>query len=299
METIKDLNSILAFNKVSELLSFSKAAKELGVSKAYISKLIQKLEDELGQKLLHRSTRFVKLTLIGEEFYETSKVAIESLEIVKSQLLESAQTPHGLLRISVAGAFGEEYITPIVAKLLKEYPLLKIELIFNEKIVNLVEENFDLAIRVGQLSDSNLLAKKIAHRKEFICGSKEYLHEYGTPKKIEDLKSHNCLLGNTDYWTFNEKNQVNSIKITSRFRSNNGRSLLNAALNGLGLCRLPEIYVKKYIDSGELIPVLENQMMMEIPIWAIYQTRKNQSINIRVFLNALSSSYSSDNNDLI
>lgn len=286
METIKELSSILAFTKVAAARSYSKAAKDLGVSKSHLSKLIQSLEDDIGQKLLNRSTRIVKLTIVGEEFYNISKNAIADLEIAKIKLQETSLSPHGILRISVAGAFGEEYITPISALLLKQYPHLNIELNFNEKFVNLVEENFDIAIRVGNLNDSTLIAKKISTRKEYICASPEYFKLKGRPETPEELKNYECLVGSNSYWEF--KNNFGSIKINGRFKSNNGRAILNATLEGLGISRLPEIYVKKYLDLKQLESVLDQYTSEEVPIWAIYPSKKNQSINVRVFLDAIS-----------
>jgi DNA-binding transcriptional LysR family regulator len=288
MKTIKELSAILAFTKVANAQSYSKAAKELKVSKSHLSKLIQSLEDQLGQKLLNRSTRLVKLTLLGEEFYNTAKEAITSLEIAKTQLQDSSLSPHGLLRVSVAGAFGEEYIAPIAADLLKKHPHLSIELNFDEKVVSLVKENYDIAIRVGNLNDSTLIAKKIAQRKEYICATPEYLKIHGHPKHPEELKTHTCLITNNDTWQFKDK--IDSVKVSGTFKSNNARATLNAGLCSLGKFKLPEIYIKKHLDSNKLESLLESFMTQEIPIWAIYPTRKNQSTNLRVFLEAISNS---------
>ncbi|EQC50192.1 LysR substrate-binding domain protein [Bacteriovorax sp. BSW11_IV] len=292
METIKGFGHTYVFVKVAQYLSYSKAAKELGVSKAHLSKSIQQLENEIGQKLLNRSTRLVKLTLEGEKFFETCLEAVSAIENAKNNIKESINYPQGLLRITAAGAFAEEYLTPVASSLLAKYPKLKIELSFSEKIVNLVEENFDMAIRVGHLVDSSMIAKRISTRKEYICATKKYLSKNGTPKTPNELKDHNCLAGNNGQWVFKEKTKQYSIKINGNFTSNNARALLNAALQNTGIVRLPEVYVRSYIDSKKLVPILTNYMTTEVPIWAIYPSTKKKSTNVAFFLEELEQSLS-------
>lgn len=289
METIKSLNGLLAFVKVSEFRSFSVAARELNVSKAYLSKLIQNHENEVGQKLLHRTTRMVKLTLEGEKYFEVCAQAIAKISAAHQDLKATSETPRGLLRITTAGAFAEEVIAPLAAKLAKQYPALTIEISFNERIVDLVAENFDLGIRVGQLEDSTLIAKRISTRREHLCATPEYLAARGIPKTPADLRDHNCLKGASQEWWFSHKDGQNSQAVKGNFISNNARALLKATLAGVGICRLPTIYVKPYLERGELVPLLESYVPQEIPIWAIYPSKKNQSYNARLFLQELSS----------
>lgn len=287
METIKGFGHVLAFVKVAQNQSFSKAAKELATSKANLSKSIQQLESDLGQKLLNRSTRLVKLTAQGEKFFEICLDAVSSVESAKSSLKESTNQPRGLLRITAAGAFAEEYISPIAAELIQKFPQLKIEIAFSEKIINLVEENFDLGIRVGHLVDSTMIAKRIATRKEYICATPSYLKKSGIPKTPKDLKNHNCLVGNNDQWIFKEKSKQYSVKVKGNFISNNARALLKTSLCNLGLTRLPEVYVRPFLENKKLTQVLSNYMPEEVPIWAIYPSTKKKSINVSVFLQEL------------
>ncbi|EQC45302.1 LysR family transcriptional regulator [Bacteriovorax sp. Seq25_V] len=284
METIKNLGNIVAFTNVARFESFSLAAKEMGVSKSHLSKSVASLENELGQKLFQRSTRIVKLTAEGEKFYETCHEALKSVALAKENILNTSDTPQGLLRVTMAGVFAEEYIAPVAAKLAKLYPNLTIELSFNEKLVNLVKENFDLGIRFGKLEDSTLIARKIASRKEYICGSKEYFENHEIPKHPKELKLHQCVIGNNDLWMFRERSEQFSVKVKGNYKSNNGRALLKGALHGAGLARLPSVYVLDHLKNGELISVLDNYMLEEVPIWAIYPSKKNQSINVRVFI---------------
>ncbi len=284
METIKNISNIVAFTNVARFESFSLAAKEMGVSKSHLSKSVASLENELGQKLFQRSTRIVKLTIEGEKFYDTCHEALKSVAIAKENILSASDKPQGLLRVTMAGVFAEEYIAPVAARLAKLYPNLTIELSFNEKLINLVKDNFDLGIRFGKLEDSTLIARKLATRKEYICGSKDYFQENAIPKHPKELKLHQCIIGNNDTWMFREKNEQFSVKVKGNYKSNNGRALLKGALHGAGLTRLPSVYVLDHLKSGELISVLDNFMLEEVPIWAIYPSKKNQSINVRIFI---------------
>lgn len=287
METISNLNSLSAFVQVAQHSSFSAAAKKMHVSKAYLSKMIQSLELELGQKLFHRTTRIVKLTKEGEVFFDHCHEALQKIQQAKKNLTQTEQIPRGNLKITLAGVFGEEYITPLALNLMKIYPELSVELSFSEKIVNLEAEDFDLAIRVGTLNDSQIKAVKIAVRKEYICATKSYLDQFGIPKKPEELRAHQCILGNNDQWSFQDKKKQKSIKVTGKIRSNNGRVMLNAVRQGLGIAKLPGVYVKDLIDKGELIPLLQDYLPHEIPIWAIIPTHKKEALRTQVFLKEL------------
>lgn len=287
METIKNLSNIIAFTNVARFESFSLAAKKMGVSKSHISKSIHNLEDEIGQKLFQRSTRIVKLTFEGEKFYEVCAEALLKVSRAKDSLQNTSQTPSGILRITLAGAFAEEYIAPVAAKLATKYPNLFVELSFDERLVNLVKENFDIGIRFGKLEDSTLIAKKLASRKEYICGSPEFFSHHTPPKQPKDLKNLPCIIGNNDQWMFKEKNQQYSVKVKGNFKSNNGRAILQGALKGAGLARLPGVYVLDHIKNGNLETVLDSYMTEEVPIWAIYPSKKNQSINVKVFIDEI------------
>jgi DNA-binding transcriptional LysR family regulator len=287
METIRNLSALGVFEKVAKYQSFSKAAQELSVSKAYISKLIQNLEKEYGEALFYRSTRKVGLTVAGDSLLRQCEGPLAQLSRISDELRRTRQTPKGILRVTVAGAFGEEVVAPKVFELMSEYPELKIELSFSTKNVDLIDESFDIAIRVGELANSKLVGRKISTRKEYLCASKKYLNKFGTPASIQELKDHQCLIGATDTWAILEKNRIKRVKIDGGFKSDNARVLVKAALAGFGIVKLPDIYVDRYIETGELVPVLEKYMPSEIPIWALSHSKKIDSINVKVFLEKL------------
>lgn len=297
METIKWVQGVITFVKVAELGSFSKAAMALGVSKSHISKSIASLEEEIGMALFHRSTRKLTLTDSGEHFLSRSKNSLENLEFAKKDMIARSESPRGTLRVTLAGIFGEDYIAPVAMKLIKKYPDLRIELDFNTRIVDLIEEKFDVAIRFGHLQDSSLLAQKIATRQEFVCASKIYLSKHGTPTKLEDLKLHNCLGAKS--WSFKKSGKVVQAGISGNLYSNNPRVLLKAALKGIGIVRLPGVYVFEEMKKKRLVPILEDFSLGSTDIWAVTPNRHAQNVNVKVFIDEVRKSLNEGFSDVM
>lgn len=291
METIKWVQGIVAFVKVAETSSFSRAADTLGVSKSHISKAISQLEEDLKTSLFSRSTRKIQLTSRGEQFLKECRQSLEALEAAKKDVISNAETPRGLLRVTLAGIFGENYIAPVVMELVKKYPELKIELDFNSRIVDIIDEKFDVAIRFGHLQDSSLIAQKIASRREFVCASRSYLstHPIHVPK---DLTKANCLGGRV--WSFKKNGKSILVSVNGNLKTNNPRVLLKAALSGLGVIRLPGSYVFADINKGKLIPILEDYNLGSMDIWAVTPSRNEQNINVKTFIGAIQKALAED-----
>ena len=268
----------MAFAKVAETQSFTQAAETLEVSKSHISKSIASLEEDLGFALLLRSTRKIQLTTQGENFLTSCLESLEKLSAAKEDAIALSQTPRGILRVTLAGIFGENFIAPVAMMLLEKYPELKIELDFSPRIINLIEEKFDVAIRFGHLQDSSLVAQKIASRREYVCASKNYLKTHGIPKRPEDLYNHQCL--GTGPWAFKKKN----IDIKSRLRTNNPRVLLQATINDLGIIKLPGSYLLQEFKKNKLIPLLEDFSVGPTDIWAITPKHSRKNVNTQVFI---------------
>ncbi len=285
METIKWVQCILTFVKVSELESFSGAAKSLGISKSHVSKTIKALEEELGAALLVRSTRKVRLTGLGEDFLKNARISLEQLEVTKTEISKFSDSPRGTLRVTLAGVFGENYIAPVLIQMAKKYPDLKIEMSFDTRIVDLIEERFDVGIRIGHLQTSSLFAQKIATRREYVCTSPAFLKKNKRPMITSDLKGLNCLGG--PEWTFKVDGKISHIAVKGNLKSNNPRVILHAALDGLGIVRLPGSYVFEYIKSGKLVPLLEDYNEGKKDIWAVTPTRHKMNINVSTFLQEL------------
>lgn len=298
METIKWIQCILTFVKVSELGSFSKAADALGISKSHVSKTIKALEDEVGIALLLRSTRKVQLTTTGEEFLKNCQASLSHLEAARADLTTPSDTPRGLLRVTLAGVFGENYIAPVLIEMAKKYPDLKIELNFDTRIVDLIAERYDIGIRIGHLSNSSLFAQKIASRREYVCASPEYLKKHKKPQAPEDLKNYNCLGGQTQ-WIFKQNGKTKPLMVSGNLKTNNPRVVLQAALDGLGIVRLPGSYVFSHIKDGSLVSLLEDFNEGKKDIWAVSPARNKLNINVSTFINELKAFLSEGYSDVL
>jgi len=295
MKTMKQMQSLQALREVALTRSYSLAAKNLGVSKAHISKTINEYENYLGQSLFERTTRTVKLTYAGETLWQRCLLALDQIDEATNLLRQASDKPRGPLRVSVAGAFGEEHIAPLLSKLAIKYPDLRIDLDFTPRRVNLIEENFDLAIRVGKLDEAVLPAIQIASRQEYICATHAYLKS--NPKPIlrpQDLREHNCLIG-SGTWLFQDKKKSMQIKVNGNFSSNNGHALLNATLANVGISRLPGVYVKNLITKGKLVSLLEDFTPKDVPIWAVSTPHKLMSPNVQSLLKLLQERFEDPN----
>ncbi len=293
MET---LNGLVEFIYVAENNSFSSAAKALKVSKSHVSKQVSKLENSLQVTLLNRTTRKITLTDPGEILFERSRHIFNELDDIYSEVTRKQKEPTGTLKISVAGAFAEEYLSKCFSSFLKKHTKIKIEIYFNERFVDLIEEDFDLAIRYGQLESSTLISKKIASRQEFICASPEYLEKWGRPTSPKELIKHNCLIGHNDRWSFVKKQNV---KVKGPWKSNNGRALTTAVKDGLGIAKLPGVYVFDAIKSGELISLLENYTKKEQDIWVIYPQKRHLPQKVRLLIDYLNVFFEENYKDVI
>lgn len=284
MET---MNGLLEFIHVAESRSFTNAAKTLKVSKSHISKQISKLEDSLQVSLLIRTTRKITLTEAGMVLFERSRHLFSDLSDIFAEVTQKQKEPSGLLKVSVAGAFAEEHLAKCFSDFLKMHSKIKIEMIFSENIVDMIEENFDLAVRYGNLTSSSLISKKIASRREFICASPEYIQKQGIPFHPEELKNHNCLLNSTESWNLNSNNKHVKLKMKGNWKSNNPRALKTAALNGLGIIKLPSVYVLSEIKSGKLISLLEEYTKKEQDIWILYPQKNHLPQRVRLLIDYL------------
>lgn len=281
METMIGL---LEFIYVAENSGFSAAAESLKVSKSHVSKQVTRLENQLQVRLLNRTTRKVTLTDAGKVLYERSKNIFSDLDDIFTEVTQIQNEPTGTLRISVAGAFAEEYLAEIFSSFLKKNSKIKLEINFSERFVDLIEEHYDLAIRYGKLENSSLVSKKIATRQEFICASPEYISKNGVPLTPKDLIKHNCLIGHSDTWNIVNNNKKQNIKVTGTWKSNNPRALKTAVINGLGIAKLPGAYVFDAIKSGELISLLQENTKKDQDIWVIYPQKRHLPQKTRLLI---------------
>ena len=280
--------AIEAFVAVAEHESFSKAASSLEVSKSHISRQITRLENRLDARLFNRTTRKVSPTEPGQRFFSTCREMLNNLDDAERAIVDQQHQARGLLTVSVAGQFAEDYVVPATLDFMKRYPKVSVNLDFSNRLVDLVAEGYDLAIRAGTLQDSSLIARRIAHRQLLICGSPSYFKERGHPRDLHELRQHNCLVGTQTNWRLRgEGGKHLDLRLQGNWRSNNGRALLSAALTGLGLVQLPSYYLQSYIDNGQLVRTLDHCCPTDTGTWAVYPSNRHMSQKVRLYINFL------------
>ena len=279
--------SIEAFERVVRLGSFTRAAEDLGVSRSHVSRQINALENRLDAQLLLRTTRKVSTTDVGQAFYLQCREVLDNIEEAERAVLDLQARPRGILRVTVAGAFGEDFIAPAALDFMALHKDISVELNFSNRLLDLISEGYDLAIRAGTLKDSSLIARRISSRKLLTCASPGYLQRNGSPGTIHALTNHNCLLGTLDTWRFQENGRHQDLRVSGNWRSNNGRSLLRAARAGLGLVQLPSFYLDEDIKSGALVPVLQDNNPTDTGVWAVYPHNRHLAAKVRLFVNFL------------
>lgn len=278
---------ISEFVYVAEYESFTRAAKELSISIAQVSRQVSALEKRLNIKLFYRTTRKISLTEEGRVFYKHCRGVLDGLDAAEQAISSLQSTPQGKIKLTAPVTYGEQQLLPLINDFIVQYPDIEVTAFLSNQKVDLVEGGYDLAIRIGKLRDSTLMAKKLSHRTNFVCASPSYLDRYGAPQTLAELSTHNCLLGSVDYWHFKEGEKERNIRVSGRVRYNSGYSLVDAALKGLGMVQLPDYYVQKYLTSGELISVLDDFREPEEGIWAVYPQNRHLSTKIQMLLQYL------------
>ena len=279
--------SIEAFERVVRFQSFSRAAEDLGVSRSHVSRQVSALENRLGAQLLLRTTRKVSTTEVGQAFYLQCQDIVGNLDEAERAVQDQQAKPRGILRVTVAGAFGEDFIAPAAIAFMAQYPDLTVGLDFSNRLIDLISEGYDIAIRAGTLKDSSLIARRISSRRLTTCAAPAYLERYGEPSSVDALTNHNCLLGTLDTWRFRDNNRHIDLRVAGNWRSNNGRALRHAALAGMGLVQLPSFYVDQDIAAGTLLSVLDHCTPTDTGVWAVYPHNRHLSAKVRLFVSFL------------
>lgn len=287
MVTIMKWQGINEFVAVAESESFTLAAKNLKISTAQVSRQINALEKRLNVKLFYRTTRKVSLTQEAQLFYQHCRSLLDGLDAAEQALTNLQSNPQGTIKLSAPVTYGEQKILPLINNFVRLHSNINVISELTNNRVDLIEGGFDLAIRLGQLEDSSLIAKKLAIRSNFVCASPEYLKKSGEPHSLSELKNHNCLLGTRDYWRFSENAKEKNIRVTGNIRCNSGIGLVDAALKHLGIIQLPDYYVQQHLQSGKLVTLLDNFQEPEEGIWAVYPHNRYLSPKIRLLLDYL------------
>jgi DNA-binding transcriptional LysR family regulator len=284
---VKHWIGISEFVAVAELQSFTKAAKQLGISVAQVSRNIAELEATLAIKLLYRSTRSVSLTEEGLLYLQHCRHLVASLEEANRTLANLKATPRGQIKLTAPVFYGETRIAPLLHDFMQQYPDTDLDLQLTNNKLDLVQGGFDLAIRLGTLESSSLIARKLASRTQYVVASPAYLAKHGTPQNLTDLTQHQCLTGTVAQWRFMQQGKLVQFKPQGRIVCNSGVALMDAALKGLGLVQLPDYYVGSKLQSGELVVVLNQLRQPDDGIWAIYPQNRHLSAKVRVLVDYL------------
>lgn len=283
-----DLNGMSLFVKVVESKSFSEAAEKLGISPSAVSKKISRLEDRLGVQLLNRTTRRLGLTEAGAAFYERSARILTEVEEAEALVSTLRKAPHGLLRVAVPMLLGQMQIAPLAAPFLTRFPDMRLELVFMDRAADLIEEGLDVAIRVDDLPDSTLVARRLAPHRRVLCGAPAYFEKNGVPQTPEELVRHNCLTYGPHHpsreWFFNTATGRRAVDVRGTFLTNNAEGLRQAALGGLGMALLPTFLVGGDLSAGLLRPVLSEYVSADTAIYAVYPQHRHQSPKVRAFV---------------
>ena len=275
---------ISEFVSVAENQSFTLGAKKIAVSTGHASRQISSLEQRLNVKLFYRTTRKVSLTEEGKVFYQHCRSVLDGLNEAERAITNLQSMPRGLVKLTAPVTYGESVVLPLINDFLQKYSEVEVTSYLSNRKINIIDEGYDLAIRLGNLEDSSLMAKKLGSRKNYVCASPSYLNKYGVPHSLSELEKHRCLLGTLDYWRFNEQNRERNIRLTGVLRYNSGFGLVDAALKGLGVVQLPDYYVNSYIKSGELVTILDNFIADAEGIWAVYPHNRQLSPKIRLLV---------------
>lgn len=275
------------FVYVAENESFTQAAKKMAISTAQVSRQVSALEARLNTKLFYRTTRKVSLTEEGRIYYQHCRSVLDGLAAAERAITNLQSRPQGKIKLTAPVTYGEQKILPLVNNFIQQYSDVEVTAYLSNQQVDLVEEGYDLAIRIGKLSDSTMMAKKLATRTSYVCASPTYLRKYGIPHSLSELDKHRCLLGTLDYWRFQEAGKEKTIRIKGKLRYNSGSGLEDAALKGLGIVQLPDDYVQHHIKSGELVTLLDNNRVPDEGIWAVYPQNRHLSPKIRLLVDYL------------
>ena len=279
-------DGIEEFVAVATCMGFKPAAQMLNVSTSHVSRAVTKLENAIGAPLLYRTTRKVSLTDTGRTVFSQCEALIRARDELFAVVGGNTE-PQGEIKITCSTSLGERYISPIVRQFCQDYPKVEITLDLSNRLVDLIAEGFDLAIRTGQLEDSRLVSSRVATRQFLVCAAPAYLAANGTPDRLDDLKAHNCIIGSSSSWRFRQGGQHETIRPRGNLKCNSGASVLDALLAGAGIGQLPLFYVAPYLENGELVELFEDLRPEPEPIWAVYPQARHLQPKVHLLVDRI------------
>lgn len=290
MNKLNQFLGVIEFLKVVQHGSFSAASRELGLSSSALGKTVSRLEARLSTKLLHRTTRALSLTKEGKIYYETCLQIVRELNSVEQCIMDENDGPIGRVRLELPGAFGRIFVLPLINQLMLQYPQLEFSIKFSDDRANLLDENIDLAIRIGFLDNSHeLVARYIGVQKLVICASPDYLARNGIPTTLDDLSKHDCIVGwrksLVANWLMKTQNdELIGYPIKPKYEMSDGDTLKASVIAHCGLSQLPTWLINDQLVSGELVTVLDNYAGAEMPIHAVWPRTKYIKPKIRILI---------------
>jgi DNA-binding transcriptional LysR family regulator len=292
------LTSLEVFAKVAAIGSLSGAARAMGRSQTMVTKHLAALEGRLGIRLFHRTTRRLSITEAGRNYLETSERILAEMEAADAAVAAERVEPRGLLRINVPVVFGTRQIAPLLGEFAERYPKVTLELGLNDRLVDLAEEGWDLAIRIGKLSDSSMVARRLAPNRLVVCAAPAYLARHGKPHSVADLASHNCLgytlsqQASAAEWLFGAEGEIR-VQVNGNLRANNGDALRAATLSGLGLARQPTFIIADDLRAGTLVALpLDQPQVQSSAVHAVYLPDRRPPAKVRAFIDFLAARFS-------
>lgn len=284
------LTDIAVFVRVVEEGSFTRAAERLTLSRSVISKYITRLEERLGVRLLNRTTRRLSLTEAGSIFYEHSSRGLQEIDDAEAEIAQLQQTPSGTLRINSPMSFGILHVAPLLPQFQAQYPEIKLDMNLDDRKVDIIDEGFDISIRISEMPDSSLVARRVAACRHVVVAAPAYLERHGTPQVPADLEGHNILSfryqASVNDWHFiSSEQEPVTVAVTGSVVMNNSLAIREALLGGMGIARVPTFVVGQDIQRGTLQSVLETFKLPEVSIYLVYPQRRHLSPKVRAFVN--------------
>ena len=292
---MNQLEDMRIFVETVDAQSFTAAADRLGLSKQFVSKRIAALEKRLGARLLVRSTRQLRVTDLGLAYHERAQRILEEVDAAEQLITSQTAAPRGLLRLSAPMTFATLHLGAVIAAFMQRHPEVVVELELNDRMVDLIGEGYDMAVRIGTLADSSLVARRIAAVQLITCASPDYLRRHGTPSAPGDLASHACLTyghARRGEWTFRVEGRIRKVSVGGPMRANNGEMLRDAAVAGLGIVSLPDFIVAAALADGRLVPVLDACRPEGFNVYAVCPQHRQSSLLVRAFSDFLAERFS-------
>ncbi len=284
-----DIQDMRIFARVAAVQNLSAVGTELGLTPGTISKRIQALEEELSARLFDRTTRSIRITEEGATFLAHVERILAEIEAARASVDDRVSNPKGTLRVAAPSGLGSRFVAPALCSFLSTYPEIEVQLDVMDRPVNLQEDGYDLALRTGSLSDSSVIAKRLATDRQVVAASPAYLARKGNPARVDDLANHSCLvLGDRSMWSFSKGGAESTVRVTGSLKSNNSELLCRAAVEGRGIVRVSEMEILPELKSGQLMPVLTDyEVAGNAAIWALYPSAKHMLPRMRVLLDFL------------